>query len=733
MQYSGDNKWYSGTIIMKSKKRVKVTYEGWDPSFSEWVKKTTSRVSPVGTFVEGESRVPSFARPRDGKDDTTGIGVGDSAGFRAARQAAEQKSAEQAAKPKRSRKTSYVRRRIADLEEAEQARALNWQHCATSILEYKDGDVFRPMDNGVPAAELDVSEPQPAESDGDGNGDAEASEEEAEEARRPTLEDLKVAVEQAKMVKAHLGEETKLMTLLDEAEEWVVVAKQMPLSGKTSRKRSRPRLEDVEALVAKSKSIPLKLDGVALMHSALSEARQWMDEVAGALRVDSTPKETLDELASAADDLRVELSNADELKQDLRLKQQAQALDKKIAAALAEPAELEDLEELRDQGLSVRSRSTLFERLKAKVEAGLRWQKATDTACDGSKLLSLVELSKLVMEGEALAADAVLVSKVDELKQHIEDGERWVAHSNATLDWTKVDLQELRSLGKMAVHVRASMPELDKITSAIDDVNEWLTNFRKLVPKRVNKKSTESLHELAELEALLVDGEKITIAMDEKVQLATIVEEARVVISEVQAALAREQRTEDEVKDCSDSIKAWKELLKKAEGTPVLIKETEALAAHIKVATATLTWKLKAQDTLNGDAIPEAKLEQLIQDARRTLQPDAAPPEELVELERMRTDVLRWLNEVDEALDSKGPDRIATLERLMVETEGDEPLIDIDLSGNDLMDRLKDSLKTYCICGVRVSLPLLSSAWRRCDRQLSCTAGMQAAKTTTPS
>ena len=68
LQCERDNLWYSGAIIMKSKKRVKVAYDGWDSLFNEWVKKTTHRVAPTGTWVSaGESgRIPAFAKPPPG-------------------------------------------------------------------------------------------------------------------------------------------------------------------------------------------------------------------------------------------------------------------------------------------------------------------------------------------------------------------------------------------------------------------------------------------------------------------------------------------------------------------------------------------------------------------------------------------------------------------------------------------------------------------------------------------
>ena len=83
------------------------------------------------------------------------------------------------------------------------------------------------------------------------------------------------------------------------------------------------------------------------MEDALADAKQWMGQVKGALDVDCTPPETLNELSAAADDLLVELSNAAELKEDLGMKIASQALDGKIEKALAKPGTLEDLESLR--------------------------------------------------------------------------------------------------------------------------------------------------------------------------------------------------------------------------------------------------------------------------------------------------------------------------------------------------------------------------------------------------
>ena len=65
IQYEGNQQWYPATIAMKSKKRVKIAYDGWDRKFSEWVKKTSIRIAPPGVHITDKSKVPAvpqFAR-----------------------------------------------------------------------------------------------------------------------------------------------------------------------------------------------------------------------------------------------------------------------------------------------------------------------------------------------------------------------------------------------------------------------------------------------------------------------------------------------------------------------------------------------------------------------------------------------------------------------------------------------------------------------------------------------
>ena len=73
IQYEGNQQWYPATIAMKSKKRVKIAYDGWDRKFSEWVKKTSIRIAPPGVHITDKSKVPAvpqFARPvQDSEND----------------------------------------------------------------------------------------------------------------------------------------------------------------------------------------------------------------------------------------------------------------------------------------------------------------------------------------------------------------------------------------------------------------------------------------------------------------------------------------------------------------------------------------------------------------------------------------------------------------------------------------------------------------------------------------
>ena len=102
--------------------------------------------------------------------------------------------------------------------------------------------------------------------------------------RRPTVKDLEQVLEAAKAVPAYMPEEAKLMTLLDDCEEWMVRSEQLALSGKTTRKRTKPKCEEVEHMVHNANKIQLQLEGLDLMEEALSEAKQWLLQVAGAVR-----------------------------------------------------------------------------------------------------------------------------------------------------------------------------------------------------------------------------------------------------------------------------------------------------------------------------------------------------------------------------------------------------------------------------------------------------------------
>ena len=164
----------------------------------------------------------------------------------------------------------------------------------------------------------------------------------------------------------------------------------------------------------------------------------------------------------------------------------------------------------------------------------------------------------------------MIVEGIETLQKNVEDGTAWIQNSSETLDWEKADIADLRALAKLASTIKAKMPELDEIVRNINTANAWTASFRKLVPKRVNKKSAESVQPLAALELLLADADAIKVIMEEKDQLRAIVAKAQRLIETINAAMEQTYGGgDDDVKDCSDAINAWKQLLKDAETSPV--------------------------------------------------------------------------------------------------------------------------------------------------------------------
>ena len=186
-----------------------------------------------------------------------------------------------------------------------------------------------------------------------------------------------------------------------------------------------------------------------------------------------------------------------------------------------------------------------------------------------SPFLSLA-LAALQLSGGAIVENGVIVEGIETLQKNVEDGTAWIQNSSETLDWEKADIADLRALAKLASTIKAKMPELDEIVRNINTANAWTASFRKLVPKRVNKKSAESVQPLAALELLLADADAIKVIMEEKDQLRAIVAKAQRLIETINAAMEQTYGGgDDDVKDCSDAINAWKQLLKDAETSPV--------------------------------------------------------------------------------------------------------------------------------------------------------------------
>eukprot|EP01050_Picozoa_sp_SAG11_P013711 SAG11_NODE_1621_length_4562_cov_2.009187_2_plen_427_part_00 len=426
------------------------------------------------------------------------------------------------------------------------------------------------------------------------------------------------------------------------------------------------------------------------MEEIVADATQWMKQVAGALEEDFCPTETLNNLTAAADDLRVELTNVEELKEGLAFKIAAQALDQKLAPLLEKPTHLQDLKKLHAAAVDVNSKSSLFKRLDARVSTATAWQLKTDQALSEVKF-TVSECEELIAQGKSIASDGVIVNGVENLQAAVNDATEWIERTNSALDWDKADISDLRSLAKQASGVKVKMPELELIHATISTVNGWLAQYRKLIPKRVNKKTNDNLQELHVLEALLRESEKVRIMMDEKEQLHAIVEEAHRLKATISQAFADhgELSSDDGVKKSGEELKSWKELLKEAESSPVLMPELAQLREQIKERTATLSWRLKAQDAIDSENISESKLEALLNDAGKSLKDTTRAPPELAELKGIAVELEAWREEVESTLNEQQPDRIQALEKLLAKVSD----LGVDVRHSETMERLNDSLK----------------------------------------
>ena len=138
-------------------------------------------------------------------------------------------------------KSKYVKVRVEDLDEAGQAFAVQWQQNSTAILDYSLGDAYTPPTaDGSPEVAAAAAAAAVGSADADAKLDKgegttmDMDDGEESEVRRPTLEDVRFVLDQAKTITAHMVDEARLMTLMDDSEEWLLRSEQLALSVRVS-------------------------------------------------------------------------------------------------------------------------------------------------------------------------------------------------------------------------------------------------------------------------------------------------------------------------------------------------------------------------------------------------------------------------------------------------------------------------------------------------------------------
>ena len=490
VRHEATQKWFAACIVMVSKKRVKIAYDGWNRKYDEWVKKTAAcRLAPLGTHVAKDStkEVPDFARPQSlpTKLKTRNF----------------------------VRKPGQVRIRIEHLEDAEANYAREWIRAAKNILEHRKGEPYVPivlqkrraepllgsMEGGdhtrdaaasaqddstvVPSCALDTTA---ATEETEGmvieTETADASDNSAAgvAASGPTISEVADLLEKIKDIAAHIDTEAELVTLEDAALEWLARASQTSILGLSAKQLGRKSHYDtVVSLLEDADKLCLDLDGAAHLRTAVDETDLWTRQVQDLLKQEYCEEERIREAQRVGAELKVELQSTEDLLKQLKDRLEAQELDAKIKLALQVPTQAAELRALYDRAKKVNSASATFTELGRIMDQTAKWKaRARDALTTGTS--TVAEMRTLVDEGETWAARRVLVDGVEELRQAIAGAEKWLEIADK-IEWDCPEMGDLRAVQKASIQlgVKAKIPELDRVRDTLENSNSWLSDFRR--------------------------------------------------------------------------------------------------------------------------------------------------------------------------------------------------------------------------------------------------------------
>lgn len=557
VRHEATQKWFAACIVMVSKKRVKIAYDGWNRKYDEWVMKTAAyRLAPLGTHVAKDStkEVPDFARPQSlpTKLKTRNF----------------------------VRKPGQVRIRIEHLEDAEANYAREWIRAANNILKHRKGEPYVPIvlqkqrpepvlgsteDGDLTSDALDAAALTEDTSVADSPGgvlDATAVARETDGMETetaatvasdnyaagaavsgPSIREVVDLLEKIKDISAHIDTEAELVTLEDAALEWLARASQTSILGSFATQLDRKSHYDtVVSLLEDADELCLDLDGASKLRTAVDETDLWTKQVQDLLKQEYCEEKHIQEAQRVGAELKVELQSTEDLLKQLKDRLEAQELDAKIKLALQVPTQAADLLALYDRAKEVNSTSATFTELGRMMDQTGEWQARAHDALT-TATFTVAEMRTLVDEGEAWAARRVLVNGVEELGQAIAGAEKWLEIADK-IEWDCPEMGDLRAVQKASIQlgVKAKIPELDRVRDTVENANTWLGDFRRcaksllnvlrcatcslsskllcrLVPKRVNKKELHRLSTIDDLQHLLDRASDVGVSMEEIQQL----------------------------------------------------------------------------------------------------------------------------------------------------------------------------------------------------------------------
>ena len=342
-----DKDWYRSTIIMRSKNRVKVQYDGHACEWDEWIWRGSERVARIGAHTK---EPPAAAASPMEKDHAMAVAVASSDGRGVTRN-----GARRASRPLVARGQVYQRVTVKDLrDEAELVRAQQWVAEAKAVLDiparriaFLQNASSGSEDGGAGAdpeseseSESDVTSAEEAgpsakkarTDDGDSKdtaaADADGGEDKrAARRRRPSARRVRELVRRARSIPAYLPQEGKLVTLLDDADEWQqrVMTRKCTIQAKTTRGRAKPGYDEVLAVLHAAVNLPIQLPGWRNMRRAVWAAQSWSQRAREALQPEVTVEDSqLVLLGGEADELQVEVPNLANLQKELLRKREAQ-------------------------------------------------------------------------------------------------------------------------------------------------------------------------------------------------------------------------------------------------------------------------------------------------------------------------------------------------------------------------------------------------------------------------